>query len=145
MKKNNSQEEGFLDNFLGPLIKVGWPLTKNILKPLANSALIPLGLTTAASVTNAGIQNKNYGFCMTALIISNKEMKDTMKIVKSLEEFGSLIKGFNEKIEIEAKEQKGGFLGMLLGIVCSTIPWNLLKCKGVTGAGEKTIRTGQDC
>ena len=145
MKKNNSQEEGFLDNFLGPLIKVGWPLTKNILKALANSALIPLGLTTAASVANAGIQNKNYGFWMTALIISNKEMKDTMKIVKSLEEFGSLIKDFNEKIEIEAKEQKGGFLGMLLGIVCSTIPWNLLKCKGVTGAGERTIRTGQDC
>ena len=144
MKKNNSQEEGFLDNFLGPLIKVGWPLTKNILKPLANSALIPLGLTTAASVTNAGIQNKNHGFWMTALIISNKEMKDTMKIVKSLEEFGSLIKDFNEKIEIEAKEQKGGFLGMLLGIVCSTIPWNLLKCKGVTGAGERTIRTGQE-
>ena len=54
-------------------------------------------------------------------------MKDTMKIVKSLEEFGSLIKGFNEKIEIEAKGQKGGFLGILLGIVCSTISWNLLK------------------
>ena len=144
MKKNNSQEEGFLDNFLGPLIKVGWPLTKNILKPLANSALIPLGLTTAASVTNASIQNKNYGFWMTALIISNKEMKDTMKIVKSLEEFGSLIKGFNEKIEIEAKEQKDGFLGILLRIVCSTISWNLLKCKGVTGAGERTIRTGQE-
>ena len=144
MKKNNSQEEGFLDNFLGPLIKVGWPLTKNILKPLANSALIPLGLTTAASVTNAGIQNKNHGFWMTALIISNKEMKDTMKMVKSLEEFGSLIKGFNEKIEIEAKEQKDGFLGILLRIVCSTISWNLLKCKGVTGAGERTIRTGQE-
>ena len=144
MKKNNSQEEGFLDNFLGPLIKVGWPLTKNILKPLANSALIPLGLTTAASVTNASIQNKNYGFWMTALIISNKEMKDTMKMVKSLEEFGSLIKGFNEKIEIEAKEQKDGFLGILLRIVCSTISWNLLKCKGVTGAGERTIRTGQE-
>ena len=144
MKKNNSQEEGFLDNFLGPLIKVGRPLTKNILKPLANSALIPLGLTTAASVTNAGIQNKNHGFWMTALIISNKEMKDTMKMVKSLEEFGSLIKGFNEKIEIEAKEQKDGFLGILLRIVCSTISWNLLKCKGVTGAGERTIRTGQE-
>ena len=58
---------------------------------------------------------------MTALILSNKEMKDTMKMVKSLEEFGSLIKGFNEKIEIEAKEQKDGFLGILLRIVCSTI------------------------
>ena len=88
MKKNNSQEEGFLDNFLGPLIKVGWPLTKNILKPLANSSLIPLGLTTAASVTNAGIQNKNYGFWMTALIISNKEMKDTMKWLNLLKNLG---------------------------------------------------------
>ena len=55
-----------------------------------------------------------------------------------------MIKGFNEKIEIEAKEQKDGFLGILLRIVCSTISWNRLKCKGVTGAGERTIRTGQE-
>ena len=51
----------------------------------------------------------------TTLIISNEEMNDIMKIVKSLEEFGLLIKGVSETIKNEAKEQKEQFLGMLLG------------------------------
>ena len=49
----------------------------------------------------------------TTLIISNEKMNDIMKIVKSLEESGLLIKGFSETIKNEAKEQKGGFLEML--------------------------------
>ena len=51
----------------------------------------------------------------TTLIISNEEMNDIMKIVKSLEEFGLLIKGISETIKNEAKEHKEQFLGMLLG------------------------------
>ena len=51
----------------------------------------------------------------TTLIISNEEMNDIMKIVKSLEEFELLIKGVSETIKNEAKEQKEQFLGMLLG------------------------------
>ena len=51
---------------------------------------------------------------MTALIMSNEEMNDIMIIEKSLEESGLLIKGVNEAIKNEAKEQKGGFLEMLL-------------------------------
>ena len=46
---------GFLGKLLGPLLKTGLPLIKNVIKPLAKSVLIPLGLTTAASVADAGI------------------------------------------------------------------------------------------
>ena len=58
---------------------------KNALMPLAKSVLIPLGLTAAETATDATIQKKIYGSDMTAMTVSNKEMKD-MKIVKSLEE-----------------------------------------------------------
>ena len=58
---------------------------KNALMPLAKSVLIPLGLTAAETATDATIQKKIYGSDMTAMTVSNKEMKDT-KIVKSLEE-----------------------------------------------------------
>ena len=50
-----------------------------------------------------------------ALIITNKEMEDIMKIVKSLEQSGLLIKGISETIYNETKEQNDGFLPMLLG------------------------------
>ena len=62
------------------------------LKPLAKSILIPLGLTVAASATNAAIHEKMFGSVVTTLIISNEEVNDVMKIVKSLEESGLLIK-----------------------------------------------------
>ena len=58
---------------------------------------------------------KIHGSGTTALIISNEEMEDIMKIVKSLEESGLLIKGISKTIKNEGKEQKGGFLQMLLG------------------------------
>ena len=49
----------FLGRLLGPLLKTGFPLLKNIIKPLAKSVLLPLGLTAAASATYAGIHKKN--------------------------------------------------------------------------------------
>ena len=52
---------------------------------------------------------------MTTLTVSNKETNDIIKIVNSLEKFGLLIKSINETIKNEPKEQKGRFLGMLLG------------------------------
>ena len=61
--------------------------------PLAKSVLIPLGLTAAASATNTAIHEKFFGTVFTTLIISNEEMDDIMKIVKSLEESGLLTKG----------------------------------------------------
>ena len=52
-----TQSGGFLGKLLGPLLKTGLPLIKNIIKPPAKSVLIPLGLTAAASAADAGIQN----------------------------------------------------------------------------------------
>ena len=87
------QSEGFLDRLLGPLIKTGLPLIRNILKPLAKNVLIPLQLIAAASAADATIQKKMFGSGVTALIISNVKMNDVMKIVKCLEESGLVIKG----------------------------------------------------
>ena len=74
---------------------------KNVLKPLGESVLIPLGLTAAASATETAIQKTFFGQGMTqgmtAVIISNEEMDDIMKIVKSLEKSGLLIKGVSKK------------------------------------------------
>ena len=66
---------------LGPLLKTGLPLMKNVLKPLTKSVLIPLGSTIAASETDAAIHNKMVGSGTTTLIISNEEMNDMMKII----------------------------------------------------------------
>ena len=62
------QSAGFLSRLLGPLLKTGLPLIKNVTKPLAKLVLIPLGLTTAASVAHAGIHNKILGSGNTTLI-----------------------------------------------------------------------------
>ena len=110
------QSEGFLGRLLGPLLKTGLPLISNVIKPLAKSVLIPLGLTAAASAADAEIHKKILGFGnMTILIISNDEMHDIIKIVKSLEDSGLLIEGVTKTLQNEVKEKKGGFLSMLLG------------------------------
>ena len=75
------QSGGFLSRLLGPLLKTGLPLIKNVFEPSAKSVLIHLGLTAAAS---AGIHKKKLGSGNTTLIISNNEMEDIIKIVKSL-------------------------------------------------------------
>ena len=90
-KKISSQEGQFL-NFLRALIPAGLPLMKNILTPLTKTVLVPLGSTAVASATDAAIEKKNFASDMTALIISNKELDDIMKIVKSLEGSGLLIR-----------------------------------------------------
>ena len=130
------QSGGFLVRPLGPLLKTGLLLIGNVLKPLAKSVLIPLGLTAAASATDTAIHKRMFGSGFTTLIISNDEMNDIMKIVKSLEESGLLIKGMSELIQHEAKEQKGGFLGMLLATLGASLLRNLL-------TGEGGIATSQ--
>ena len=82
------QSDGVLGRLLGPLLKTGLPLIKNAIKPLAKSVLIPLGLTAAPSAADAGIHKRTLGSGNTTLIISNNEMEDIMKIVKSLEDSG---------------------------------------------------------
>ena len=87
------QSGGFLGKLLGPLLKTGLPLMKSVIKPLAKSVLIPLGSTVAASAADAGIHKKilGSGHNNTTLIISNNEMDDILKIVKSLEDSGVLL------------------------------------------------------
>ena len=77
------QSGGFLSRLLDPLLKTGLPLIKNVTKPLAKSILIPLGSTAAASATDAGIHKKILGSGNATLIISNNEMEDKIKIVKT--------------------------------------------------------------
>ena len=109
------QSGGFLGRPLGPLPKPELPLIGNVLKELAKSVLVPLGLTAVASATDAAIHKKMFGSAITTLILSNKEMNDIIKAVNSLEESGLLIEGVIKTIKNEAKEQKGRFLSMLLG------------------------------
>ena len=103
------KSRGFLGRLLGPLLKTGLRLIKNVIKPLAKSVLIPLGLTAAASAADAGTHKKvlGSGICPssstshnnnTILIISNDEMEDITKIVKSLEDSSLLPEGVSETI-----------------------------------------------
>ena len=82
----------------------------------------------------------------TTLIIPNDEMDDILKIVKSLQNSGLLLKGVSETIQHEAKEQRGGFLSMLLGTLGVSLLGDILS-KGLSGKGairavEGTIRAG---
>ena len=92
-----------LGRLLGPLLNTGLLLMKNVTKPLGKSVLIPLGLTAAASAADAGIHKKILGSGTTALIISNDEMENIIKIVKSFQDSGLLLKGINDTIQNEAK------------------------------------------
>ena len=134
----------YLGRILGPLLKTGLPLMKNVLKPLAKSVLIPLGLTAAASVTDTTTHKKMFGSGTTALIISNEAMINIMKIVKSPEKSSSLIKGVSETIKYEAKKQKDRFVSISLGTLGANLLGNLLASKSTNRAGKDTIRAGQD-
>ena len=126
------QSGGFLSKLLGPLLKTGLPLIKNVIKPLPKSVSIPLGLTAAASAADAGIHKRILGSGNTTLIISKEEMNDIIKIVQALEDSNILLKGVTKTIKNETKEQKGGFLSMLLG----TLGASLLTGKGIERAGS---------
>ena len=95
---------GFLCRLNGSLLKTGLPLIENMLKPLAKSVLVPSGLKAATSATDAAIKKKIFGLGMTTLVSWNENLNDIMKIIKSLEESGSLIKGVNETVENAVKE-----------------------------------------
>ena len=91
------------------------------MKPLAKSVLIPLRLTAVAAATDAAIHKKMFGSGSTKLIISNEEIEDIMRKVKSLEESGLLIKYISEAIKNERKEQKVGFLQILLALLGASL------------------------
>ena len=132
------QSGGFLGKFLsklaGPLMKVAMPLAKNV--------LAPLGLTAAMSAIDGSIQKKIHGSGVK-LIIEQEDMNDIMKIIEALENSGILLKGETKTIENETKEQRGGFLSMLLGTLGASLLGNLLTGgKGIVRAGEGVIRAG---
>ena len=147
---------GFLGRPLGPLLKTGLPLIKNVIRPLANSVLVPLWLTTAASAADAGIHKKilgsdrRYSFpsashnhsSSATLIILNDEMEDIIKIVRPLEDSGLLLKGVGGTVQNEAREQKGGFLSMLFGTFWASLLGNILAGRGMNRAGEEIARAG---
>ena len=136
------QSGGFLGNLLGksagPLMKVAMLLAKNV--------LAPLGLSAAMSAIDGSIKKKMLGSGTTTLIISNDEMDDILRKVKSLEDSGVLLKGVSETIQHEAKEQRREFLDMLLATLGASLLGNVLSKglsgKGVIRAGEGTIRAG---
>ena len=97
-----------------------------------------------------GYIKKILGSGNTTLIISNKDIEDLIKVVKSLEDSGLLLKGVTEPVQNEVKEQKGWFLSMLLGTLGASLLGNLLtgigvnkKGKGIHRAGEGVVRAGE--
>ena len=132
------QSGGFLGKLLsklaGPLMKVALPLSKNV--------LAPLGLTAAMSAIDGDIENKIHG-SEIKLIIEQEDMNDILKIIKVLENSGILLKGVSKTIENETKEQRGGFLSMLLGTLGASLLGNLLTGgKGMMRAGDGIVRAG---
>ena len=102
---------------------------------LSKRGLLLLGLTTAASATNEGIDKTILGSRTPKLIISTEKMKGTMKLIKFLKKLGLLTKVFSETIENESKEKKVRFLGMLLGTLAVSLLRNF-------SAGTDAIRVG---
>ena len=133
--KNLIQSGGFLGKLLsklaGPLLKVALPLAKNV--------LAPLGLTAAMFATGGSIQKKIHGSGIK-LVIEKEDINGIMKIIEALENSGILLKGVSKTIENETKEQRGGFLSMLLGTLGASLFGNLLTGgKGIMRAGEGSV------
>ena len=78
------------------------------------------------------------------LVIEQEDMNDIMKIIEALESSGILLKGVTKTIENETKEQRGGFLSMLLGALGTSLLGNLLTGgKGMMRAGEGIVTAGE--
>ena len=109
---------------------------KNLIQLLAKSVLILLGLAEAASATDATTQKKIHDSGTTTTIISNKEMRDFIEIVKSHKDSGLLIKGAAQTIENITRKEKGRYLGVLQNKLGISLLGNMI-------AGKEVIRTGQ--
>ena len=109
--------------------------------PLAKDVYGPLGLTASMSAIDGSIQKKINGSGIK-LIIEQKDMNDIMKIIEALENSGILLKGVSKTIENETKEQRRGFLSMLLGTLGASFLGNLLTGKGIMRVGDGIVRAG---
>ena len=79
------------------------------------------------------------------LVIEEEDMNDIMKIIEALENSGILLNGVSKTIENETKEQRGGFLSMLLGTLGASLLGNLLTGgKGIVRAGDGIGRAGEE-
>ena len=133
------QKVGFL-RFLAPLLKSELPLLKSVIKPLG-----VLGLTAATSATYAAINKKILGSGNhTTVIISNDDLNDPLEVIESLKKNGILLDGITETLKTEVKEQKGGFLSMLIGTLGASLLGNMLAGRGVIRAGKGAIRAGYE-
>ena len=110
--------------------------------PLAKNVLAPLGLTVAMYAIDGSIQKKIHG-SIVKLIIKQEDMNDIIKIIEALENSGILLKGVTKTIENETKEQRGGFLSMLLGTIGASLLGNLLTGKGMMREGKGIVRAGK--
>ena len=111
--------------------------------PLAKNVLAPLGLTATMSAIDGSIQKKIHGSGVK-LIIEQEDLNDIMKIIEALEYSDILLKGITKTIENETKEQRGGFLSMLLGTLAASLLGNLLTGgKGMMTADEGIVRAGE--
>ena len=147
------QSGGFLGRFLGPLSKTGFLLMKNVLKTLA--VLILLNAAIQGEILGSGMHLLNVTK-QTTLLISNEEMDDIIKVIKSLQVSGLFKKGLSETIQNEPQQQKGGFLAMLLGTLEASLlgillggrqvkrlkSSNILE-RGFMKASESTIRADE--
>ena len=113
---------------------------KDLIQPSTKSGLSLLGLTEAA--VDARIHRKQRITTTTALIIPNDEMEDVIKIAKFFKYSGLLVKGVSETIPNKAKEQKGGFLSMLLGALVLSFIEKMLGVKRIDRPENETIRAG---
>ena len=104
--------------------------------PLANNVLAPLGITVAPSATDEGIQKKIHGSGTITLMISNEEMNDIMKIVQALEDSNILPQAVTKTLKNETKEQKAGFLSMLLDTSGPSLLGHILAGKGIVKASS---------
>ena len=128
--------------FLGKLLsKLAGPL-KEVAMPLAKNVLTPLGLTAAMSAIDGSIQKKIHGSGIK-LIIEEEDMQDFIKIIKELENSEIILKGVSKTIENEIKEQRGGFLSMLLGTLGASLLGNLLTGKGIMRVEDGIVRAGE--
>ena len=110
--------------------------------PLAKNVLAPLGLIAAMSAIDGSIQKTMHGSGVK-LIIEQVDMND-MKIIEALENSGILLKGVSKTIKNETKEQKGGFLSMLLGTLGASLLGNLLtRGKAIVRAGDGIVCAGE--
>ena len=109
---------------------------------LAKNVLGPLGLIAAVSAIDGSIQKKIHGSGVK-LIIEEEAMNDITKIIEALENSGILLKGVTKTVENETKEQRGGFLSMLLGTLGASLLGDLLTGKEMMRAGEGIVRAGE--